>query len=121
MTIVVDWGDASDTFLIWRFEHGWTWDALYPALAQTDQMVAEHTGFDMLIDLRSCNTSQPNLLSHLTRIVKRTPHNLRTAVIVTNNDFLNYLHRMLQAQTVLPFEVYLVGTMDEGYSLIVRD
>lgn len=121
MPIVMDWGDADDTFIIWRFDGTWTWNELYSVLVDLQTITAPKPVFDVLLDLRGCKDLQPNLLSHLIRIIKMLPQNHRDTVIVGDSHFLNTMHRMMQPHVTLPGAIHFAKTMDEAYELIAFD
>lgn len=121
MSIVVDWGNAEDTFLIWRFDGAWTWKEVHSSFEVLHELSHDKADFDVMLDLRSCHSVQPNLLSHLVRLSGNMPHNLRRTVVISHSPFLERFYQMLKSYTSAALDVIMVTSIDAAYNLLLSD
>ncbi len=122
MAIELTWDNPEHTILIYRYtERSFTWDEVYTALEQTEQMIADTPHPVGLVVMLAANLELPKNALAVGRTTMRQLKNLscHTLVVVGMNTlyqtFTELASRLLPG--VLPDAKY-VRTLDEARALL---
>lgn len=101
MPVTVEWDDANQTILRYRFPVDWQWSEYFVALQQGREMMAQvsHT-VCILNDLRESRVVPPNASSVAKNIVSTRPPNTGLAVFLTRQVIYDVMQHVIS--TVYP-------------------
>lgn len=97
MPIQVSWGSAQKTYILCRFESGWTWQEYYLSLDAASALVGDRPYVvNALVDLSECRLLPQNLLSNVKGSLKLITREVDIVVIVTTSHFIEALLRTME-------------------------
>jgi hypothetical protein len=88
MGIDVDWHDAEETIIVWKFESTWTWDDYHDAVAAGERMgnSKPNMRIDQIMDLTGNRTFPRNIAKNIQQgQTKEDPNRDYVIVIVGNH------------------------------------
>lgn len=95
--IVLQWDDAEQSIILADFVAKWTWDDFHEALTRAYEMAASvpHR-VDIIANSRvSVPMPSGSAFSHLSRVSKLQPENVKVIAIVTQNSFIRTVNEVL--------------------------
>jgi hypothetical protein len=121
MSISVDWGDAEETIIVWKFEQGWTRGDYYRAyhhfcklIKQSNQVV------NVIADVRRALPAPGSSLSILRHAIINRHSQVERVAVITVSTFPQQLFALVHRQ--LPgdwFDKYqFTDSVDEAYEWV---
>ncbi|GAB4519557.1 MAG: hypothetical protein OHK0046_28620 [Anaerolineae bacterium] len=118
--ILVDWGNAEETLLVWKFEGHWTPEEVFAAV---DQVLLFASGYphmiDIIVDTRRAHLpAHPMNFNH--REFRHKPGNLGQIVVIYEAVLWSMLYDMLTHLSGIDYGVAFVQSVDDAYKLVER-
>lgn len=118
--IVVDWGDADETLIVWRFEQRWKLNHYFKAVDTMALMAnSKRHSVYAIIDLRRATRIPPRPLSIASYGIMRRPRNLALSVAISTMVPHQQIFASLERWSAARY-IHLVGHVDDAYNLIER-
>lgn len=118
--ISVEWGNAEETLLIWRFAESWTLKDFYSALKRSKKMVYKQSEtINLMIDMRVSRTWNSMMLLLVHAVLSFKPSEASRTVVISANPIYKQLWKTSQRlYGVIDYPIYFVATVDEAYCLV---
>ncbi|GAB4519553.1 MAG: hypothetical protein OHK0046_28610 [Anaerolineae bacterium] len=116
--IVVDWGDADDALIVWRFEGPWTPKDYYIALERVSRLVAaKQHRVNVMVDVSQAALPR-NAMALANKGFQARPANLGLIVVITDHTLWHMLYEMITRMSGIDYGLKFVNTIDEAYLLL---
>jgi hypothetical protein len=117
--IHIDWGDHTQTLLVWDFEPEWTIDQFVAAVNRTRKLIRETSRtIDIIVDLRPIHII-PLSARYITRHVLADKACYQgTIIIITDIMDIQPLYEYLTRGEEQPFHIYFVNGVDKAYLVL---
>lgn len=117
MAITVDWGDADETLIVWKFGKSWTHSDFLSALVKSNAMQSTHRPQHCIADLRQMIMTTADF-SEIARALKHSNHIINgLTVAICHRDYWQTVYNDAISR-VTGRQVTFVRTVDEAYHLI---
>lgn len=119
MSIKVDWGNAEDTLLIWRFQKDWTPRDLQNACSMAETIVAQkNQAVDVILDFGYTLTPPPNTITLIRSLLLHFPANTGKIVILGRTGFWEQIFTLALKMGDIRHSIYFARTVDDAYELV---
>ena len=118
-SIIVDWGNFEETFVVWKFNHKWATDDFGEALKELNALVASkpyRTG--CIADMRYTYLSDKNLMLIARMLQNQVPSNLGCIVLIVSSDYIPRLYAHFKRIVPNACEISFVQSIDAAYEFI---
>ena len=120
MKMQLDWGDIEQTYIVWNFEHGWTWEECIASSCELRDMVAEKANdVNVILDLR--DSHQPfGMTEHLPELQANLPHNINMAIVIAERGLVYGMYKFIDSlDREIAAHIRFVRTVDEAYHMLM--
>lgn len=116
--IVVDWGDADNRLIVWRFGEHWNAEDYLQAVKTSNALATSqpHT-VDILADVRMASIPH-NIFSIAVRGLRERPRNLGRVIIVTESAMWSMIYEVIGKVYGKQDGIEFVNTIDEAYTTL---
>jgi len=119
MSIIVDWGDADDTLLIWHFPHNWTSRDLQNAYGLANDILSKvNYEIDIIFDFGYTINPPQNTIQLCRGLLLHCPHNVRSVIILGRTRYWERIFSLVLRLQTFEHTVHFVQTVDEAYALL---
>jgi hypothetical protein len=121
MPINVTWGNAEQTYTIFKFTGKWTWEEYHQAVSAGYEMVKDKPyTVNILIDIMDSNLFPSNMLSKFGSSMQRPPKDFDLAIVATRSGFAQSIARILDTLYGKHTRFKVVKTLEEAHALLAE-
>jgi hypothetical protein len=120
MSVRVDWGDADEIILVWKFSKKWTWSDIRSSLNESKYLIEDSSqDVVLMVDLRQVKTHPNGMLHYLPQLMNQLPQEIIRVIFIDKGTIFYSLFQMMTFQDPdLMDKLCLVDNVDEAYNKV---